>query len=72
MNRDILAKFIILLGRKRFSNIIIDKPCNLLHQMAVKITNLSGNENHTGPGAVGNKTPTRDVIIQMIIAIINA
>lgn len=40
--------------------------------MGSQYNELSSNENYTGPGAVGNKTPTRDVIIQMIIAIINA
>ena len=39
--------------------------------MGSQYNEVSSNENHTGPGAVGNKTPTRDVIIQMIIAIIN-
>ena len=48
-----------------------DKYGNLLYQMGSQYNEVSSNENHTGPGAVGNKTPTRDVIIQMIIAIIN-
>ena len=51
----------------------LQPSCGPLFQNSGSQNNdLSGNENHTGPGAVGNKTPTRDVIIQMIIAIINA
>ena len=55
----------------------LQRDWHMMHS-ALKISTVrifpfdSGNENHTGPGAVGNKTPTKDVIIQMIIAIINA